>query len=76
MGFFKKKSIKDKAVAGFEDREVWQPVIQCSICTGEQRAGFVDKRNGEFRELMLINDPGDLKEFMKMYDIRDIKKIY
>ena len=31
-----------------------KPVIRCSICTGEQVAGFKDIATGKFYEVMLI----------------------
>ena len=51
-------------------------VIRCSICTGEQVAGFKDERTGKFTEVMLIRDDKDLKKFMKMYDLKNVEKIY
>lgn len=58
------------------DRENQQPVLRCSICTGEQVAGFKDIRTGKFEEITLIKNEQELDEFMKMYDIRTIKKEY
>ena len=51
-------------------------VIRCSICTGEQVAGFNSKENGHFTEVMLIRDAADLEKFKKIYDITEIKKEY
>ena len=51
-------------------------VIKCSICNGEQVAGFKSKENGHFTEVMLIRDPADLAEFKKIYRIEEIKKEY
>ena len=51
-------------------------VIRCSICTGEQVAGFKSKENGHFTEVMLIRDAADLEKFKKIYDITEIKKEY
>lgn len=51
-------------------------VIRCSICTGEQVAGFKDEKTGKFTEVMLIRDDKDLKKFMKMYDLKNVEKIY
>lgn len=36
------------------DKEKQKPVIRCSICTGEQVAGFKDIRTGKFTDIMLI----------------------
>ena len=53
------------------------PVIKCSICNGEQVAGFKDIHTGAFEEDMLILGEKDLKQFRKKYGITgEIKKIY
>ena len=51
-------------------------VIRCSICTGEQVAGFKSKEDGHFTEVMLIRDDKDLAEFKEIYKIAEIKKEY
>ena len=53
------------------DTELLKPVIRSSICTGEKVAGFKDRKNGSFREVMLIRNDKDLDEFMKKYGIKD-----
>lgn len=58
------------------DRETKKPVIKCSICTGEQVAGFKDVRTGKFEEVMLIKDSRDMDAFMQMYQVTDIHKEY
>ena len=53
------------------------PVIRCSICTGEQVAGFRDGQTGRFEEVTLIRAPTDLEEFKEKYGISgEIEKIY
>ena len=53
------------------------PVIRCSICTGEQAAGFLRKDTGAFEEAMLIRGEADLQAFRDAYGIQgEIKKIY
>ena len=53
------------------------PAIKCSICNGEQVAGFTDNNTGSFEEVMLIRDPEDLASFKSRYGITgDIRKIY
>ena len=53
------------------------PVIRCSICTGEQVAGFQDLKTGKFLEIQLIRRPEDLEQFKKEYGItEDPKKFY
>ena len=51
-------------------------VIKCSICTGEQVAGFKNKEDGHFTEVMVIRDDLDLMKFKKIYKIEEIKKEY
>lgn len=58
------------------DRENQKPVLRCSICNGEQVAGFKDLRTGKFQEVMLIRDYRDLKRFKDMYDIDFVEKEY
>ena len=59
------------------DPNVHVPVIRCSICTGEQVAGFKDLSDGRFEEVMLIRSSADLEEFQERYGITgDIEKIY
>ena len=58
------------------DKENKYPVLRCSICTGEQVAGFKDIHTGKFEEIMLIRNEYELDEFKKMYDISDMKKEY
>ena len=71
--FFKKK--KEDVLK--YDNENLIPIIHASICTGEQVAGFKDKRNGKFTEIMLITSIDDLNEFKKKYNIKEeIKKEY
>ena len=53
------------------------PVIRCSICTGEQVAGFRRKGDGVFEEVMLIRSEADLQAFRDAYGIEgEIAKIY
>ena len=63
--FGKKKKVENKVY----DRENQRPVIHCSICTGEQVAGFKNMRTGAFEEVMLIRNDADLDLFLKMYDL-------
>ncbi|MCI7323103.1 MAG: aspartate dehydrogenase [Lachnospiraceae bacterium] len=58
------------------DKVNQKPVLHCSICTGEQVAGFKDIHTGKFEDVMLIRNEGDLKKFMEMYDIETITKEY
>lgn len=82
MGLFWKKEDRTGTGAGRSfgrtyDKEKTKPVIRCSICNGEQVAGFLDKRSGHFEEVTLIREPRDLENFKKLYGItEDIEKIY
>lgn len=68
--FGKKKVIKQY------DKSNWKPVLKCSICTGEQVAGFKDIHTGKFEEVMLIKNSRDMDAFMRIYDVTDISKEY
>jgi len=50
------------------------PAIRCSICTGEQVAGFRRRGNGAFEELMLIRDQRDFETFCEMVGTADIPR--
>lgn len=58
------------------DRENQTAVIRCSICNGEQVAGFKNKKDGHFTEVMLIKSEKDLNCFKEMYQIDVISKEY
>lgn len=58
------------------DKTNKKAVLKCSICTGEQVAGFKDIHTGHFDEIMLIRDAADLDTFMEMYDVAAITKEY
>lgn len=51
-------------------------VMRCSICTGEQVAGFQDIHTGKFEEVMLIRGEADLQHFKEQYGVAEITKIY
>ncbi|MDO4961495.1 MAG: aspartate dehydrogenase [Eubacteriales bacterium] len=59
------------------DPSTQEPVLSCSICTGEQVAGFRDKRTGDFKEVMLIRTPEELDAFKRKYGVvGEIERIY
>ena len=58
------------------DSDKQTAVIKCSICTGEQVAGFKNKEDGHFTEVMLIREAKDLVKFKEIYKITEIKKEY
>ena len=71
MLFKKKNSVRSY------DADSKTPAIRCSICNGEQVAGFKDNATGAFEEVMLIRGPEDLDVFRNTYGITgDIGKIY
>ena len=41
----------------------YEPVLRCSICTGEQVLCSKDRKTGQLTELMLIRKPSDLFDF-------------
>lgn len=53
-----------------------KPVLKCSICNGEQVAGFKDIRTGKFEEAAFIRNEKELDDFMKAYGISEIEKEY
>lgn len=75
---WRKKNRKDSAesITKTYDKETSRPVLKCSICNGEQVAGFKDIHTGKFEEIMLIRDQKDLDLFMKQYGIKEITKEY
>ena len=60
---------------GYEP-ETQYAVIRSSICTGEKVAGFKDKKDGRFTEVMLIRSPEDLREFRETYNLDKVKTEY
>ena len=58
------------------DPETQYAVIRSSICTGEKVAGFKNKTDGHFTEVMLISSPADEKEFKETYGVESIKVEY
>ena len=69
---FKKKKISKIPF----DEKTQRPILRCSICTGEQVAGFKDIRTGKFQEVMVIRNDKDLDIFREMYGIGDVPKEY
>ena len=68
---------KEEPVRKHYDPETQKPAIRCSICTGEQVAGFLNKRSGKFEEIALLREPKDLENFKKLYGItEDVEKFY
>jgi len=75
MALFRKRR-EQKTPASYDDR-ILTPVIRCSICTGEQVAGFRNKVSGRFEEVMLLRNDADLQEFRNRYGITgNLEKFY
>ena len=58
------------------DPETQYAVIRSSICTGEKVAGFKNKEDGHFVDVMLIRNPADEIRFKEMYGLTEIKTEY
>ena len=69
---FGRKTVKKKDY----DKENLRPVLKCSICTGEQVAGFKNIHTGKFEELMLIRNEKGLEQFKETYGIDTVTKEY
>ena len=75
FGFGKAGKQKETPVVKYDPAQQ-RAVIRCSICTGEQVAGFQDVRSGKFEEVMLIRDQADLLHFKQQYNVDEVTKIY
>ncbi len=67
---------KKQTVQPEYDKENWRPVLKCSICNGEQVAGFKNIHTGEFREESFIRNDGELEAFKRRYGITEMPKEY
>jgi hypothetical protein len=72
----KKKLSKGRFEVPAFDPEKQYAVIRSSICTGEKVAGFRDKRDGHFTEVMLIRSKKDEQEFKEKYKVDTLKTEY
>ena len=74
MGLFSKKKTEYPKIPAGD----FEPVIRCSICTGEQVLCVRDRKTRELHELMLIRTPGDLEGFCSANGLSssEIEKIY
>lgn len=71
--FWKKKSSQPTVEY---DPSVQRAVLKCSICNGEQVAGFKDMKTGKFTDVMLVKNDNDLNAFMQMYGLSSISREY
>ena len=71
---------KSKKISQFEhtpfNPEKQYAVIRSSICTGEKVAGFKDKTDGHFIEVMLIRSKQDEQTFKETYHVDSLKVEY
>lgn len=74
MSFFKKKQRDIPAI----DPVSFEPVLRCSICSGEQTLCVRDRESGHVHELMLIRSGSELEEICDAngIDPDSIRKIY
>lgn len=58
------------------DKTGMVPVIRCSICTGEQVAGFKDTATGKFHEILFLRTQQDYQAFLDEYQVaqEDIRR--
>ncbi len=73
---FGRKKEKNLTPAVVYDPEAQIPVLKCSICNGEQVAGFKDKKTGHFTEVAFIRSEEELRDFLKSYGLKEIAKEY
>ena len=72
---FRRKKDNLKNIVEF-DPDKQYAVIRSSICTGEKVAGFKNKDDGHFTEVMLIKSPSDEKIFRDTFNLIEIKTEY
>ena len=58
------------------DPETQYAVIRISICTGEKVAGFKNKKDGHFVEVMMIRSVEDEKRFKETYNLESVRTEY
>jgi hypothetical protein len=58
------------------DPELQYPIVRASICTGERVAGFKNRSDGHFIEVMLLRTPDDERQFKEAYGIERLDTEY
>ncbi len=76
MSIFKNSRSKGRFETEAFNPDKQYAVIRSSICTGEKVAGFRDKKDGHFTEVMLIRSPKDIEEFKATYGVKSLKTEY
>ena len=74
MGLFSKKKTEYPKIPQGD----YDPVLRCSICTGEQVLCARDRNTGKLLEIMLIKSPADLEGFCAANGLSadHIEKVY
>ena len=74
MGLFSKKQKEYPKMPKGE----FEPVLRCSICTGEQVLCARERNSNQLHEIMLIKSPAQLEGFCAANGIsqEDIEKVY
>ena len=77
MFSFRKRSEDNKLKETFKyDPETQYAVIKSSICTGEKVAGFKNKKDGHFTDVMVIRTSEDERIFKEMYGLDIVRTEY
>ena len=76
MGLFRKT--KHAPALPVFPPEDYEPVIRCSICTGEQVLCMRSRETGKLREVQLLRSEADLDDFCRRYALtpEQIRKVY
>ena len=74
MGLFN----KTKKTAPIIETDKFEPVLRCSICSGEQVLCLRDRQDDSMHELMLIRSFSDLEEVCSAngIDPETVRKVY
>lgn len=74
MGLFSKK----KAEVPRFSLQKYEPVLKCSICTGEQVFCIIDRDTEEIQELMMVSSPKVLSQICSANGINpdSVRRIY
>lgn len=78
MAFFFTRKSKTAETPDKYPATDWIPAVRCSICTGEQVAGFKHRQTGKFEDVRLVRTPKELDAFLKEYGrtAEQVEKIY
>ncbi len=58
--------------------EEYEPVLRCSVCTGEKTACMRQRSTGKRREIQLIRSESDLEDFCRSHGAmrEETRRIY